>query len=270
MSELVRYDGRTVVVTGCASGMGEATARLLRELGATVVGVDIRAPADDVVDRFERIDLRDEASIAAVAEALPGEAHALFNCAGLPNTFPPLEVFTVNFLGLRTLTDALVGRMPEGSAIVSIASIGGRGYAHRFDAIAEVLTRAAARDAAAWCEAHSDALGDGYDFSKECLIVWTMHRARELAATGIRINCVSPGLTETPMLPHFEESTGRERLQAVKEHAIPLRRFSRPEEQAAALAFLGSEAASYITGTNLIADGGTLATFEAAPLNLSS
>jgi NAD(P)-dependent dehydrogenase (short-subunit alcohol dehydrogenase family) len=96
-------------------------------------------------------------------------------------------------------------------------------------------------------------VGEGYLFSKQVIIVWTMHAALDLAPKGIRVNCTSPGPTDTPMMPSFEEYMGKEFMDAFPK---PLGRNSNPQEQAHLLAFLNSDAASYITGANVYNDGG--------------
>lgn len=90
MKELWAYDGRRAVVSGGASGMGDATARLLREAGAEVIVLDVKEPAASV-DGYIHTDLRDPGSIEAAVERLGSRVDALFNCAGLPHGqgFPP-------------------------------------------------------------------------------------------------------------------------------------------------------------------------------------
>ncbi|HVW33882.1 MAG TPA: SDR family NAD(P)-dependent oxidoreductase, partial [Acidimicrobiia bacterium] len=101
MSDLWRYDGKRVVVTGCASGMGQEAARELIELGAHVVGLDIAEPTV-AVKEYHRLDLSDPASVDGVAAAIGGPVHALFNIAGISSgAAPALKVAEVNILGTR-------------------------------------------------------------------------------------------------------------------------------------------------------------------------
>ena len=95
------YEGRRVVVTGCASGMGQETARQLVDLGAHVVGLDLREPSVPVKE-FCAVDLSDPASIDAAVSAIGGPVHGLFNVAGISPGRAPLKVIAVNFLGTRT------------------------------------------------------------------------------------------------------------------------------------------------------------------------
>ena len=95
MTDLVNYRNKRVVVSGCFSGMGEATARLLLKLGAEVHGLDYKDSSLPLAS-FTRVDLRDSASIEAAVKKIGGRVDALFNCAGLPQTFPPVEVMKVD------------------------------------------------------------------------------------------------------------------------------------------------------------------------------
>ena len=109
-------------------------------------------------------------------------------------------------------------------------------------------------EAISWCEAHPEQFErGGYTFSKQALIVYTMRRSKDLAWSGIRINCTGPGMTDTPMLEDSAKLLGREFLDRFPR---PLGRDATPAEQARPLLFLNSAAASYITGQLLWVDGG--------------
>jgi NAD(P)-dependent dehydrogenase (short-subunit alcohol dehydrogenase family) len=256
MSDLFRYDGKRAVVTGAASGMGAATARLLAESGAVVTALDLHEPTEPV-DQWISVDLSDPAAIdAAVAELGDGPVDALFNCAGLPNTFPAQQIMRVNFLGHRHLTESLVPRMSRGAAIAFVSSVGGMGWMSHMAELGALCAISDFAEAASWCEGHPEAIADGYSFSKEAITYYTMLRCNELLAAGIRINCLSPGPTDTAMMPAFEEAMGK---QYMDEFPKPIGRNSTAEEQASVLIFLNSPAAAYVAGHNLMADGGFLA-----------
>ena len=255
MPDFLNYAGKRVVVSGCSSGIGAATARLLGEFGAEVHGLDWKDP-DQRLASFSHLDLRDPASIDAAVAGLGGTIDALFNCAGLAPSLPPLDVLKVNFIGTRHLTRRFLPRMGEGGAIANVASIGGLGWPQR---LATTLQLVRTEDFAAgvrWIQAHEELFGDSYAFSKEALIVWTMVEAAVLAAAGVRINCTLPGTTQTPMMQIVDAALP---AKTVALSLQPSNRRSTPEEQARVLLFLNSEAASYVNGAALPVDGGFMA-----------
>lgn len=249
------YAGKRVVVTGCGSGIGAATARLLAEAGAHVHGMDLRRP-DLPLAAFSETDLRDRTAIDRAAEAIAGPVDALFNCAGLPPMAPPLEVMCVNFIGMRHLTEALVERMPAGGAIVTVGSNGGAGWRSRLPELLDFIGAAGFDDAVRWCETHAAPQEGAYNFAKEAVVAWTMARSAQTIARGIRLNCTSPGSVQTPMLEAIEQVVSAERVDLVSQ---PIGRRSRPEEQARVLLMLNSAQASYINGVDLPVDGGFVA-----------
>ncbi|MDM4139908.1 MULTISPECIES: coniferyl-alcohol dehydrogenase [Mycobacterium] len=255
IDELWRYDGRRAVVTGCASGIGEHVVRQLGELGAEVIGLDKRQP-DFAIDEFHEVDLADRTSIESAVAAVTGPVDALFNVAGVSSGIgDPLLVLTVNFLGTRHLTEALIPTMAAGSAIVSVSSLAAAAYRERLREVAPLLRTTTMQQGVDWCREHPDALGTGYQLSKEAIILYTMRSATPLGARGIRINCTGPGVTETPILDQLRTVYGQGFLDDIPK---PLGRVCEPAEQASALLFLNSNAASYISGQVLWVDGGNV------------
>jgi NAD(P)-dependent dehydrogenase (short-subunit alcohol dehydrogenase family) len=256
IDELWRYDGRRAVVTGCASGIGEHVVRQLTELGADVVGLDKRRPAFEISD-FHEVDLADPGSIDRAVASIGGRVDVLFNVAGVSSGIgdPPLVV-TINFLGLRYVTEALLPRMVEGSSIVSVSSLTAAAYREHLRSVAPLLNTATIQEGIDWCHSHPDELtGGGYQLSKEAIILYTMRSATPLGARGIRINCTGPGVTETPILDQLRTAYGQGFLDDIPK---PLGRVAGPAEQASVLLFLNSRAASYISGQVIWVDGGNL------------
>jgi NAD(P)-dependent dehydrogenase (short-subunit alcohol dehydrogenase family) len=266
MGEFASYQNKRVVVSGCFSGMGEATARLLLKLGAEVHGLDYK-PTTLKLASFTQVDLRDPAAIDAAVKKIGGKVDALFNCAGLPQTSPPLDVMRVNYAGTRRLTERVLPLMSTGAAIVSISSNGGLGWSRRLPVLMQLMKIEAYEDIVRWCQDNAETVREGYAFSKEALIVWTMMTSTHLIKRGIRINCTMPGPTQTPMMAQFEQATAASVLEAA---AQPINRRSTPDEQAGPLVFLNSDAASYINGVALPVDGGFLGGVATGQIDLSA
>ena len=256
IEKLWRFDGRRAVVTGCASGIGAHVVRLLTELGADVVGLDKRPPTTEVAE-FHALDLTDPASIDRAVTSIGGQVDALFNIAGISSGVgDPLLVVTINFLGLRHVTEALLANMRAGSSVVSVSSLAASGYREHQQVVGGLLNTRTMPEGIDWCRRHPDVLADGgYRLSKEAIILYTMSNTAALGANGIRINCTGPGVTETPILDQLRTAYGQEYLDDIPK---PLGRVADPAEQAAVLVFLNSQAASYISGQVLWVDGGNI------------
>lgn len=259
--ELVRYDGKRVAVTGCASGIGAQLVGQLTGLGADVVGLDVRRPEHHLGD-FVEVDLADPTSIDRAVAGLGGPLDSLFNVAGVSSGIgDPRLVVTINFLGTRQLTEALLPMMAPGSSIVSVSSLAAAGYRDHLEQVAGLLDTSSMAEGVQWCDTHPEALADGgYRLSKEAIIGYTIRTAVPLGARGIRINCTGPGVTETPILDQLRSAYGHDYLDTIPK---PLGRVSEPDEQAAVLVFLGSRAAGYITGQVVWVDGGNVAARQA-------
>ena len=124
MKNLFTYEGKRCLFTGCFSGMGEAAARIVGSLGGSVVAVDIKRPTSFEFESFHEVDLRDPVAIDQMLQAVASEGpiDRLFYCAGLPGTFPTLDVMLVNFIGLRHTVEGALSHMPADGAAVTIAS----------------------------------------------------------------------------------------------------------------------------------------------------
>lgn len=267
MSDILGYKGKRVIVSGCFSGMGEATAKILLELGAEVHGFDFKDSTLPLAS-FNKIDLRDPASIEAGVAAVGGKIDALFNCAGLPGGggFPPLDTMKVNFIGTRHLTETVLPLMGQGGAIVSIASTGGLGWSRRIPVHMQLLQTKGFQGALDWCEANMDQVSEGYAFSKEAVIVWTQFMGAQLIKKGIRINCSLPSPTQTPMMATFHATSGKEVVDAAAE---PLGRYTTAAEQAGPLVLICSDLASVVNGVVLPVDGGFMGGLTTGQVDIS-
>tara|TARA_R110000823_G_scaffold132777_7_gene261306 strand:+ start:42567 stop:43388 length:822 start_codon:yes stop_codon:yes gene_type:complete len=256
MQNVLGYEGKNVVVTGAASGMGAAAAQLLVDLGARVHALDV-APVSVAVEQAIKVDMQDAAALDGAIEQLPGEVHALFNCAGVPSPpFAAADTVLINFSGLRYLTEALLPRMQEGAAIASIASTAGMGWKGNLDRVREFLAldnRLAT--AASWLQEHAAQVPDGYGFSKQCIIVYTMSMAKELAIRGIRINCISPSPTESGFM-QILKGEGKIPDDAVELFLPSNGRYASGAEMGQPLVLLNSALAGFVSGQNVPVDFG--------------
>ena len=260
------YEGLHTVVTGAASGIGAATTARLAEQGARVTALDVRPVTVEGVQSIE-VDLGDPAAIDKAVASIDGPVDALFNVAGVPQTRPPVDVMRVNILGLRHFTEAVLPSMPAGSAIANVASIAGNQWPEHLPRITELLALDDFAEGLAWCEAHPEDLGDGYFFSKECVVVYTFRLSKRAIAKGVRVNSVSPGPVESPMMPDFRATIGSQTLEWTAKQAIG--RMAEPHEMVPPLLFLNDPASTYVNGLNLVADGGFTAAFNLGELDFS-
>jgi len=250
------YEGMRVVVSGGGgAGMGAAAVTELANLGAEIHVLDLKEPPVDVAS-YQSANLLDPDATADAIANIPGTIHALFNCAGLPGPpFSDLDTMTVNFIAMRHLAELCADRMTDGGAIASISSTAGAGWLMNMDKWRPLLETTGFAEARAWCEANPEAIATGYAPSKEAIIMWTQWAGIEYAKRNVRLNCISPGPTDTPMMSDFEDFAGADMVNLFAQGAG---RRSRPEEQAYPLIFLNSRAASYVSGENFNTDGGTL------------
>ncbi len=248
--EAYRFDGKRALVVGGASGMGAATAALVRDLGAETVVMDHVAVDVPGVKSIE-VDLRDRAGIDAAIDECGGPIHALFSCAGVADGTPGIE--KINFIGHRHLIDRALaaGMIPRGSAIGMISSAAGLGWEKDLDQLKEYLDTPDFDAAVAWHDAnpgHAD-----YMWSKKAICAYVARESMRMLTDGIRLNAILPGPTDTPLAQanadlwltfgqDFRAVTGIEA--------------STPEEQADVLVFLCSHAARYINGQTIVTDAG--------------
>ena len=249
---------KTIVVTGCCSGIGADFAKLARQQGARVIGVDRNAPTL-TLDGFVQVDLGDPAAINDAVAQLPAKVDALANIAGVPGTSPAELVGRVNYLGLRHFTQRVLERMGEGGSIVNIASILGAEWPQRLEPHRALGATTSFEEGAKWLAAHPVAQETCYQYFKEALIVWTYTQSQKtFLERGVRMNCVAPGPVFTPILGDFVQMLGQER---VEKDAHRMKRPAFSDEVAPVIAFLCSDAARWVSGINLPVDGGLASTY---------
>jgi NAD(P)-dependent dehydrogenase (short-subunit alcohol dehydrogenase family) len=269
MSDPFRYEGKSVVVTGAATGVGAALIEVLSEQGAEHVTVlDVKAPSGPH-DRYLETNLADEHAVEDALARLTGPVHALFNNAGVADTSPPRTVIGVNYLALRRLSERLLERIPDGGAIVNTASTAGGQWASHLEQINTVLDMTGWDETLAWIDQHLDALGAApYFFSKELVQVWTMRSSRPTIRRGVRTNSVCPSPIDTPLLKDFR-ATMTDKLidwNISETNGRPVT----AREVATVLAFLGSDAAAYVNGVNLLVDAGFTAALTTGQVDLAA
>ena len=262
----VDYTGKKVVVTGGASGMGEAVVKMIAGLGAEIYMLDIKA-GNLPVKQFIPVNLAQKDSIDAAVAALPGDLSAVFHCAGvagkiyLGNQFTELDVVTINYIGLRYAIEQLTKKMKPDSAIVLVSSIAGFNFRHRIADFTEFVLIDDWDEAVNYISARTEDPkflrveadpNRPYSLAKECVCIYAMYRSWSLAEKRIRINTISPGGTQTPMHDDFLEIVGMPR--GLSMPVSPIGREASPEEMASVMLFLNSDMASYLSGQDICVD----------------
>lgn len=233
------WDGSVVVVTGAAGGVGQAVSRWFGDRGARVFDLD-RRPPDPPLGEYVAVDVSDPGSVGASVQTVvesAGRIDALVAAAGVGEEPTPAEdmapevwsrTLSINLTGAFWTCQA-VGRvmLAQGEGrIVTVASMSG---AH----IVNVPQQQVA-----------------YNSSKAGLVAMTKSLAYEWAPRGVRVNALSPGYIDTPLL------AGKAYLHEQWKAATPVGRFAEPTEIAAAAAWLLSDEAAFCCGTELVMDGG--------------
>jgi len=246
MAQSRRFDGKVAVVTGGASGIGLAITRRLVAEGASVVVADVNAESLAKAQRefgksiaCATADVRIEGQVEAMVRAAGerfGRLDMAFNAAGLGGFGTITELAEADwdlvidvclkgvFLSVKHEARGMIEH-GNGGAIVNIASL--NSHVPMYGGVA-------------------------YTCAKAGVEMLSRNAALELAPQRIRVNTVSPGLTDTPLTTAFKEIAG---IEAALMERIPMRRWGTPEEMAAAALFLASDDAGYISGSNLFVDG---------------
>lgn len=243
---MMRFDGKTVVITGGASGIGAASVRRFHSEGANVVISDIQDEAGEALASelgaravFQHTDVSDYPAVEQLMQHAVdtfGRLDVLFNnagigCFGMTPDLPVEEWRRVIAIDLDSVFYGCKAAIPHmrkggGGAIVNTASASGLAGDYGFTA---------------------------YNAAKGGVVNYTRAAAIDHAREGIRINAICPGPVSTPIIAEVKALPG---IEAAWNERVPLGRWAQPEEMAAVAAFLASDDASYITGSIIVADGG--------------
>ncbi|MEI7591858.1 MAG: SDR family NAD(P)-dependent oxidoreductase [Actinomycetes bacterium] len=231
-----RINDNVALITGGASGLGEACAQRFAAEGAIVITVDLASSADHVAD------VCDENAMRNVVESIVakhGRLDTLVNCAGVAGGGPVHllditewnRVLSINLTGtFVSCKQALQPMLAQGSgSIINVASVEG---------------------------IEGTEGGSTYNASKAGVVMLTKNLAIDYGRSGIRANCICPGFIQTPMLSSVLDSPGMEIYRDRIRDEHKLGRFGRPDEIASAALFLASDDASFVTGHSLVVDGG--------------
>lgn len=246
--------GQRIVVTGAASGIGAATAAALTAAGAEVIGIDRNAAAG-FAGEFILADLSSPQGVAAAAAQVRGSISGLANIAGVPGTAPWEIVLRVNVLGLRDLTAALLPRISDGGFVTNLASSVAQGWSGRRSRLYDFSSTVDWEAALAEVGRDTEITANSYRFSKEAVRLIT-----ELQASGnlgrVRVNSVSPGPVETPILADFKKDHGVDKVEGA---VALLGRAASAKDIANVITFLASPQAGWVNGTDIRVDGGLAA-----------
>ena len=277
LKELFGYEGKNVVITGAASGMAQAAAKFLIDLGANVYALDLNDVTLPVKQSF-KVNMGNKEEIDHVITQLPDTIDAVFSCHGVA-AWPGKEVLvvTINFVSQRYLVESLLPRIVDAGSVNFIASDGGYGWEKSWETINEFLTTDGFEDAQQWLDSNKDYVAEenSYVFAKKALVAYVKSKvwAPEYIERRIRINSISPGYTTTGLTKDFEAAAEQTaELTGVKIDGEKMiedaylsgwnGRSATSEEMGYPLVFLGSKMASYISGQDLNISYGKDAFFD--------
>ncbi|MGF6861929.1 2-hydroxycyclohexanecarboxyl-CoA dehydrogenase [Rhodobacteraceae bacterium MBR-64] len=239
----MNFKGKTILVTGAASGIGNACAAAFVEAGGTVILTDINEAGGEAAAKalanahFMKLDVTSREDCEALAGRIEqefGKLDILVNAAGWDIIQPFMDntpeywakIMAINFMGPVQLTRALLPLLIESGSgrIVNVSSDAGR-----VGSFGETV----------------------YAGAKGGIIAFTKSLAREMTRKNIRVNCICPGPTDTPLF-----ASQSEKMQEALKNAIPMKRVAKPSEVADGVLFFASDRSSFVTGQVLSVSGG--------------
>ena len=257
MKDYFGYEGKVCVVTGAASGVGQAITEALVDVGAIVYALDRNPVTVPGIKEYIQINLADKASIDDVFQnKLPAKFDQFFGIAGVSGETTPNKVtITINFVSNQyILREYIPSRLPDGAAILICSSVGANRW---YDSVNRPELDAM-RILDIIC---TDDLpvGQAYTFSKRVLAYFTMKCAYDFAPRHIRVNSLKVGNAKTGLMKEFRERFLRLHPGATEEDydkANGLSGMAECYQMAEPALFLNSNMASYITGVELLVDSG--------------
>lgn len=250
MSDRLRYDGKTVLVIGAATGMGAAVAQGATALGAKVIALDV-ANVTFPVDQSIQIDLRNRDNVDSAIGQLTGSIDAVFACAGVADGTP--GIMLINFTAQRYLIEQLIvrGTLGRGSAVSMISSVAGLGWMQNIAQVQDFLANTEWDTMAKWVADHDGT--DAYSFSKQAINCYVAQSSFSMLQQGMRINAILPGPTDTPLARANADmwlGFGSDYRAAAGVDTLV------PQQMADVMLFLCSDAASGVNGVSLLVDQG--------------
>ena len=243
---------RKVVVTGAGSGIGAAVATHFHERGDHVLAVDVRSHRTPASEHAQ-CDLRDADRVNELLGQIGTGWDMLAHVAGVPGTAPAADVLKVNYLGMRLMSEGMLPRLRRGGSVVAVASTAAFGWEQRAAILEGLLRSTDARAVEEW-QAGQDPNYPVYNTSKQAVVLYAKRVAGPaLARYGVRINTVSPGPIETPILPDFEQTMGKDIIDMVRS---TVGRHGTVDDVVPVISFLGSPEARWINGVDIHVDSG--------------
>ena len=256
MKDYFGYKDKVCVVTGASSGMGEATARMLVDLGAKVYAIDMNECKVDWITEFIKCNLASKEEIDEAFKKIPSHIDAFFGVAGLSGSKTDYRTtFDCNYTANMYITlNYLKDRMSKGGAIVYCTSTAGlewKKFKREQNKVVHSKTWEEVQEATKKLT-NSAPSTFAYMYSKRCLLQFACEQAVEFATLGIRVNNVLPGSTDTGMKQEFQDMVGGE--EALIAEAGLAGRLATSAEMAAPMVFLNSDMASFTSGLDMVVD----------------